>query len=78
MGRREGKERVELGCILTELTKRFSPQNGEKTVKGEGESDLFIDQDARVQVHMGFCPVCWPFFVPRSSFKFFFFFFLCL
>ena len=44
-----------LGCFLPKSTTKFSLQNREKTMATE--FDLFIDQNAHVHLHMGFCPI---------------------
>ena len=44
-----------LGCFLPMSTTKFSLQNREKTMATE--FDLFIDQNAHVHLHMGFCPI---------------------
>ena len=77
VGKGKGKEMVGLGYFLLGPTRKFSPQNGEKTVGKE--FDLFIDQNAYVHLHMGFCPIRWHFFFFfsfGSNFKYFFFFVL--
>ena len=71
----KGKEMVGLGYFLLGPTRNFSSQNGEKTVGRE--FDLFIDQNAYVHVHMGFCPIRWHFFFFSFGSNFKYFFFLC-
>ena len=75
----KGKEMVGLGYFLLGPTRNFSPQNGEKTVGRE--FDLFIDQNAYVHLHMGFCPIRWHFFfffLFWFQFQVFFFFFVLI
>ena len=55
VGRERGKKWMGLGCFLPKSTTKFSLQNREKTMATE--FDLFIDQNAHVHLHMGFCPI---------------------